>query len=199
MGRATLERDRMALALLLRPDISARYERRLMPPDSNGCILWSGALVAEGYGQFTLPAGTRPQFRIPAHRAALLRSTGLPPADAMDAAHSCRNKHCVAPAHLRWATPAENAADRKRDGTQTVVIGRMSGRAVLNPELARQLRQEYAAGVTQAELGRRHGLGKTVVRDVVNGRRWIWVDDPVALAAEAEAHARRVREFGEGS
>lgn len=44
---------------------------------------------------------------------------GEPPTEEHQAAHSCGKGHegCIAKAHLRWATPAENGQDRVLHGT----------------------------------------------------------------------------------
>lgn len=49
------------------------------------------------------------------HRLALIIATDAPCPDLMlSALHSCGNKRCLTPAHLRWGTDMENAADYQR-------------------------------------------------------------------------------------
>ena len=73
-----------------------------------GCLTWAGSRNGAGYGQMTV-AGT-PRL---AHRVAWEQANGEIP-DGMWVDHSCHNRACVLPAHLRLATPAQNGANRGR-------------------------------------------------------------------------------------
>lgn len=52
-----------------------------------------------------------------AHRLMCVFVNGDCPPDKNEAAHSCGNRKCVNPAHLRWATYEENGADKIIHGT----------------------------------------------------------------------------------
>jgi hypothetical protein len=74
-------------------------------PAPSGCIEWTGAASAEGYGAVWIPGG--PVRR--AHRVAWWIAFGRWPSMGLD--HACRNPRCVNVAHLREATPKENSAN----------------------------------------------------------------------------------------
>ena len=92
-----------------------------------GCILWTADDDPSGYG----PRLSLYGHTMSAARYALILATGINPA-GLDVAHGpCHNRLCVNPLHLRWATRRENAADRRRDGTQPVVPPELRARPVV--------------------------------------------------------------------
>lgn len=142
-----------------------RFWSKVALPDENGCMLWLGNLYQAGYGRLKIRG-----VKFQAHRVALLLAVGEPPEPSMHSAHACRNKHCVAPAHLRWATPSENEADKLRDGTDN--RGESHGRAKLTASQVTEMRRLSAEGWSQNRLAREFGVSQTHVGDIVRGKRW---------------------------
>jgi hypothetical protein len=94
---------------------------------------------------------------------------GFPQDSNLDAAHSCGNKICVNPNHIRWATRKENEADKIIHGTKN------QGETVWNSKLRKedvlkilQLKGEK----TGVEVARYFGLHPTTVRMIWRGKRW---------------------------
>lgn len=72
------------------------------------CSIWLRATDRDGYPQAQL---SQPRRCIRVHRLACYVNHGPPPFSGAHACHSCDTPRCVEPAHLRWSTPAGNAAD----------------------------------------------------------------------------------------
>lgn len=83
--------------------------------------------------------------------------------------HTCDNKRCVNPEHLKIGTPAENSADMVSKGRQTK--GEDSHLATLTEAVVKDIRS------VQGELSSREaaaifGCSKTNILDIWNRRTW---------------------------
>jgi len=79
----------------------------------DACLLWPYA-TARGYGKAW--AGDR---LVNVHNHICRTVHGAPPTPRHQAAHTCGVRLCVSPHHLRWATQAENEADKLLHGRHT--------------------------------------------------------------------------------
>lgn len=81
---------------------------------SDECLIWPYSKNGVGYGQIR-----KGYEKLLVHRIACEALHGPPPTQKHEAAHNCGKGHlgCCNPHHLRWATRAENQADRKIHGT----------------------------------------------------------------------------------
>lgn len=93
---------------------------------ADGCWTWRGSQVPGGYGQFRTPEG-----RKMAHRVSYELTTGPIP-DGSQVDHTCHNRSCVNPAHLRIATVGQN--QQNRSGAR---VGSLSGARGVYPNGSR--------------------------------------------------------------
>jgi len=106
----------------------------------NDCVLWTGAVKADGYGKRKVGG-----VDYLAHRYAYEQAVGPIPS-GMQLHHTCGERLCLNPAHMRPITVAEHAALHRR----------MEGLRLTDSEVA-QIRQR-AATETHAALAREFGV-----------------------------------------
>ena len=90
----------------LTPEMVARFWLKTVSGD-NGCIEWVGARTPTGYGKFSL--GRR---RYNAHRFAFIATFGE---TDLEIDHLCRNRGCVAVAHLEAVSRVVNVRRAMKD------------------------------------------------------------------------------------
>lgn len=81
-----------------------RFWDKIRLPDQNGCMLWTGAVRPDGYGQFQLHNKEKIYY---AHRLAYEILVGAIP-EGLQLDHLCRVRNCVAVSHLEPVTQTEN-------------------------------------------------------------------------------------------
>lgn len=131
------------------------------------CVAWPFA-IHNGYG--VLRVGGR---NWQANRLVCELAHGNPPAGHFHAAHSCGHSVCVNPHHLRWATPAENQADRLIHGTDN--RGERYGLSKLTEAAVHEIRALASEGTPQRTMARRFGVSQGTISDVVRRRSWGWL------------------------
>jgi len=142
-----------------------------------GCLLWPHGLFRNGYGQVQIDGKKQLVHRLACEWAHGPAPEGKPL--ALHAAHEiCGNRHCFAPAHVRWGSPAENSADMVAEGSSSK--GESHGLAKVTEAQVVEIRERYAAGdISQRALAAEYGVSKTIVGDIVLGRTWAHVGGPI--------------------
>ena len=146
----------------------------------DGCWLWTRPAKNTGYGQFW--AGGR---GVAPHRFALELALGRPVTAGAFVLHSCDNRLCCNPAHLREGTPAENTRDAmardrlsrgehhySRRERHRCPRGERNGSARITEQDARSILALVAAGHRQVDVARRFNIGQPHVSSIVRGVCW---------------------------
>lgn len=126
------------------------------------CLLWPYRVDKLGYGFATIGGK---QLR--AHRWMCILAHGWPTDAQPHAAHNCGNPSCVNPAHLRWASHAENMADKIIH--QTLNRGERNGKTRLTSDDVRAIR---AAPPHLKPLMEKYGMSRCGISKIRGGKRW---------------------------
>jgi hypothetical protein len=130
------------------------------------CWVWTGARSKLGYGK--VRSG---RLLIAAHRIALLHSGVEIPA-GMFVLHSCDNRPCCNPSHLRVGTKKDNAIDRALRNPDSWAMGSRNAAARLTAEDVLSIRERLAGGEYGAALAREYSVAQTTISAI--NRRSTW-------------------------
>ena len=147
--------------------VAVKWLTENMSVQTDECVEWPYGKTNGGYGTLLLRGK-----RTTAHREMCRRVHGKPPAPDSQAAHSCGNRACCNPAHIRWASAAENAGDRIVDGTAT--RGEKGYRAKLTEQQVKQI-AELLKTQTPAIIAKRLGVSRSAVKSIASGCSWAWL------------------------
>lgn len=151
--------------------------RSWMSVNHPGKIL-SPAKTSSGYMQVSLSLrGSLHPLRI--HRLVLIAFVGPCPT-GMESCHKdgIRSNNCLS--NLRWGTKSSNYQDRH--GHNTDNTGTKNGRATINEETVKQIRQMASEGKSLRSIERTLNLPEAVVSKVVHRKTWKHIADQVVAS-----------------
>lgn len=128
----------------------------------NDCLLWPFGKT-RGYGRLSVGY---------VHHYVCEQING-PPSDGQEAAHSCGERACINPKHLRWDTRLGNMADAIRHGRTRK--GRSPYGLTLHDVLAIRSATVHPRSQTVAETATQFGVPRSTVENIIAGRSWSWV------------------------
>lgn len=130
----------------------------------NECVIWPYAVDGRGY-----PARKNWEK---VHQTVCGEVNGAAPSPEHEVAHSCGNKRCLNPQHLRWATRSENMMDKLEHGTDN--RGEKHPNAVLTAESVRKIRAAH--GVPGVVLAAHFRVSQQTICGIRNRRSWKWLE-----------------------
>lgn len=113
---------RIVKARLKKLDLIALLDSKVQRVAS-GCWIWTGATTSHGYGHVKIAGRMRS-----AHRLSYMAHVGAI-GEGLQIDHLCRNRRCIAPAHLEAVTAAENT----RRGLAPALLAARNAAAAASP------------------------------------------------------------------
>ena len=142
-----------------------RFLRNLQGHKGVECVVWPFSVDRHGYGRIGCKQSLLPTRT--AHRLICIWVHGDPPFPKAEAAHSCGNRRCVNPLHLRWASTLENNRERRVHGTMPM------GEANPASKLSRaNVAEILASDRSGPELAADFGVTRSTINKIRRGEIW---------------------------
>lgn len=180
-----------------------RFRGRVKVGKSDECWEWTGKLWRTGYGLFSVDGVPKIASRL----AWEIANGPIP--DGKFVLHSCDNRACCNPSHLRIGTQQDNVQDmldRKRHRVlsgdehpwrkrpELVRRGEAQTQVGLTDERVMEIRRKHWDGVAMSQLARDYGLSNGGIRKIVRGETWTHL--PVLGSPEMVRSDKQVRLTG---
>jgi len=133
---------------------------RTRKDENSGCLLWTGPLNKDGYGN---ASGTG------AHRRSWENEKGPIP-KGLYVLHKCDVRHCVNPEHLYLGTQIHNMKDMVERGRSPVnMIGSANNKTHLTDDDVRVIR---ASTDSVHKLAKQYNISKSAVQNICYRTSW---------------------------
>ena len=130
--------------------------------EPNGeCLEWTRGSTTDGYGSTWAYGKTWRTHRLALHLEGVDTSGHL-------VLHSCDNRLCCNPDHLRTGTPQDNMDDKVSRDRQA--RGQHAGRAKLTEKDVLDIRA--ISGMTQQAIADRYGVTIMAINFIINRKNW---------------------------
>ncbi len=151
-----------------------RLRARLVPVGD--CLVWTGCLQSQGYGQLRV-AGRGAVYT---HRLAWELDHG-PIAEGLFVCHRCDNPPCCKPHHLFLGTRSDNIRDMVSKGRSHMqrepwrVQGARNPFARLKENDVKEIIRLRASGLTLLAIAQRFGVSESTIHLIDVGKTWTHV------------------------
>lgn len=170
------------------------FWKRVARGSESECWPWLGGVHKSGYGQFKYQGGTYKAHRVAYALAlgGLEWGTGRKGSRGIIVLHSCDNRACCNPSHLRLGTQRENIRDavakrRMAHGTdhhlakltasQVAEIKAMARDGLISRRGRGWFRKGGVSTISMREVGARYGVSGKTIEQVLAGRAWVGVGE----------------------
>jgi len=159
------EKKIVRISNVLFPEL-AKYLNSNVKLAANGCLEWDSCISPEGYG-IALETIRKEYGTSLVHRLVYLCTYGFFPTGGLVVRHTCGNKACCHPGHLRDGTPGEVAEDRAKRGLTP--RGEKHWRAVLTANDVVSIR---SSDLKHTVIARQFGVTPLTIHNIRKRKTW---------------------------
>ena len=150
-----------------------KFWRRVKKQD--GCWEWQGATNSTGYGSLTFHGSAATAHRVAAFLSGLV-STVQAPENRRGTGfilHSCDNRRCCNPAHMKIGTYEENQREAYARHRRRAYKGETHSNAKQTKESILLIRDLYANGVSQEAIARLLQVSQSGISKILRGVSYV--------------------------
>jgi hypothetical protein len=149
-------------------DIEKRFWSFVNRQGRNDCWNWIGN-IRGGYGRFSVSG-----LAVPSHRYSYELYNDIKLSDDDLILHSCHNRKCVNPSHLRIGDNQDNMNDMKNANRQAK--GVKNGQSKLLEKDVIEIKSLLKEGkLLNKEIAEKFSIAPCTVTDISRGRTWSWL------------------------
>jgi hypothetical protein len=149
------------------PGLKMKFIEEALECQHNDCLEWEYPYnLSTGYPEISIDDAT-----VSAHRYVCRKAHGEPAEEKLVAAHNCGNRRCMNPNHLRWATYAENEADKHLHGTS---LKGKPGRMIKLTEEDLIAIRALRGVKPQHEIAKEYGVHQVTISEIQTGKYGAW-------------------------
>ncbi len=147
------------------PNTKETFAKKLVK--QGACLLWTGSVNDDGYGQSSLRSKS-----MLCHRIAWTLWNGTIP-EGRQVLHSCDTPACCNVAHLFLGDHSTNMRDMWNKDRHSRPTGAKNNHAKLTLAQVEEIRGKYARREAKQEtLAAEYGVRQTSISNIVTGRTW---------------------------
>jgi DNA-binding MarR family transcriptional regulator len=156
---------------------------------SENCWEWTGSLGTSGYGTINVAGVNRAAHRI----SFIIENEEIP--QGLHILHSCDNRKCVRPDHLRTGTNEENHIEKV--GKMRHSYGERHPKARLKEWQVIEIVKSYSPHkVTQSQLAEKYGTTRFNINCILRGKSWKHLNpNPITIDPRFKLSEKQIEEI----